>query len=158
MAEVWRDRIIRALDTCGSDGVPPIGVPPVSHHSSTFSESWGKILGLIAAALVGNAATVPALQERAVQGNAVGKSGSQSDTTCNTTLRVTDSLSRLRGSNGKSRDDGLSSGHTQSPTHTALSATDGLWEPQALDDKKVQVQKRPVLWLRSCTCVTQPTT
>ena len=111
------------LNTCGSDGVPPIGVPPVSHHSSAFSESWGKILGLVAAPLVGNAATVPSLQKRAVQCNAVSQSGSQSDTS--TRLRVTDSLSRLRDSTGKSRDDGLSSGHTQSPTHTALSAADG---------------------------------
>ena len=109
------------LNICGSDGVPPIGVPPVSHHSSVFSESWGKILGLVAAPLAGNAATVPSLQKRAVQCNAVSQSGSQSDTQ----LRVTDTPSRLRDSTGKSRDDGLSGGHTQSHTHTALSTADG---------------------------------
>ena len=112
------------LNTCDCDGVPPIGVPPVSHHSSAFSESWGKILGLVAAPLVGNAATVPPLQKRAVQCNAVSQSGSQSDTQ----LRVTDSqmilAPRLRDSTGlRSRDGGLSDGHTQ------LSATDGSCEP-----------------------------
>ena len=135
------------LNTCGSDGVPPFGVPPVSHHSSAFSESWGKILGLVAAPLVGNAAIVPSLQKRAVQCNAVGKSGSQSD--ANTRLRVVDSLSRLRDSTGKSRGDSLSSGHTQSPTHTALSAANGLWEP--LDDKKSMFRSDP-----SCGCAHAP--
>ena len=62
------------LNTCDCDGVPTIGVPPVSHHSSAFSESWGKILGLVAAPLVGNAVTVPPLQKRAVQCNAVSQS------------------------------------------------------------------------------------
>ena len=111
------------MNTCGSDSVPPIGVPPVSHHSLESSESWREILGLIAAPLVGNATTVPPLQKRAVQCNAVSRSGSQSDT--NTPLRVTGSLSRLRDSVGKSRVGGLSSGQNQSPTHTALSATWG---------------------------------
>ena len=91
------------LNICGSDGVPPIGAPPVSHHSSAFSESWGKILGLVAAPLADNAVTVPSLQKRAVQCNAVSQSGSQSDTQ----LRVTDTPSRLRDSTGESRDDGL---------------------------------------------------
>ena len=112
------------LNTCDCDGVPPIGVPPVSHHSSAFSESWGKILGLVAAPLVGNAVTVPPLQKRAVQCNAVSQSGSQSDTQ----MRVTDSqmilAPRLRDLTGlRSRDGGLSDGHTQ------LSATDGSCEP-----------------------------
>ena len=87
------------LNTCGSDGVPPIGVLPVSHHNSAFNESWGKRLGLVAAPLVGNAVTVPPLQKRAVQCNAISQSGRQSDTS--TPLRVTDSLSRLRDLTGK---------------------------------------------------------
>ena len=39
----------------------------------------GKILGLVAAPLVGNAATVPSLQKRAVQCNAVSQPDSQSE-------------------------------------------------------------------------------
>jgi hypothetical protein len=58
-----------------------------SVYSSVFSESWGKILGLVAAPLVGDTATVPSLQKRAVQYSAVSQSGSQSDTQ----LRMTDS-------------------------------------------------------------------
>ena len=97
--------------------------PRVSHICDPLFPSGGEILGLVAAPLVGNAVTVSPLQKRAVQCNAVSQSGSQSDT--NTLLKVTVSLSRLRDSTGKSRDGSLLSGHTQSPTHTALSATDG---------------------------------
>ena len=65
----------------GRDGVPPIGVPPMSHRSSAFGESRGEILGPGAATFTGDAVSVHPLQSDSVvrTGPACHSIASQSD-------------------------------------------------------------------------------
>ena len=86
-------------------------------------------MGLVAAPLVHTAVSSSVAEPDSVvrvesaRHNIASQSSSQSDSQSDThSPRVTDSLPRLRDSTGKSRDGGLSSGHTQSLTvPTALS-------------------------------------
>ena len=109
--------------------------PRVSHSCDPlFSESWGKILGLVAAPLVGNAVSSPVAESADPSGK--------------------DSLVRMGPACHSIASQSSNQPDSQSEAHTALSAADGLCEPLDRQSPRngVQVRKRPVMWLRSCTC------
>ena len=87
--------------------------PRVSHSCDPlFSESWGKILGLVAAPLVGNAVSSP-----------VAESADPSGKDCPSGLvRTGPACHSIASQSGNQSD-------SQSDAHTALSATDGPREP-----------------------------